>query len=75
MKRTKLGLKKNKEPEESKKERYKCHRLLKKCPLVKLDSRNKNITLLSKNIGSYDKYVNILIGKGYAVSFDLFYNI
>lgn len=43
--------------------------------MVKIDSRNKNITLMAKNIGGDMKYVNILISKGYSVGFDLFYNL
>ena len=50
MKRTKMGLKRQKESNESRKERYKCHRALKDNPLIKLDVRGKSLTLLTKEL-------------------------
>lgn len=75
MRQTKLGLHKIKESKESRNERYNCHRHLKKNNLVKIDPKNKNITLMAKDIGKDIKYVNILARKGYSVGFDLFYNM
>lgn len=55
MKRTKMGLKRQKESNESRKERYKCHRALKGNPLIKLDVRGKSVTLLAKELGGGKK--------------------
>lgn len=55
MKRAKMGLKRQKESNESRKERYKCHRALKGNPLIKLDVRGKSITLLAKELGGGQK--------------------
>ena len=74
MQRTKLGLKRQKESKESREERYKCHKALKGNPLIKLDVRGKSITLLAKELGGAKRYVDILIGKGYSVGYDLFYD-
>lgn len=70
-----MGLKRQKESNESRKERYKCHRALKDNPLIKLDVRGKSVTLLAKELGGAKRYVDILIGKGYSVGYDLFYNL
>lgn len=51
MQRTKLGLRKLKESKESQQERYKCHKALKGNPLVRLDARNKSLTLLARELG------------------------
>ena len=51
MQQTKLGLRKLKESNESRQERYKCHKALKQNPLIRLDVRNKSITLLAKELG------------------------
>lgn len=74
MQRTKLGLKRQKESKESREERYRCHKALKGNPLIKLDVRGKSITLLAKELGGAKRYVDILIGKGYSVGYDLFYH-
>ena len=46
-----MGLKRQKESNESRKERYKCHRALKDNPLIKLDVKGKSVTLLTKELG------------------------
>ncbi|WP_143813407.1 hypothetical protein [Parabacteroides provencensis] len=74
MQQTKLGLRKLKESKESQQERYKCHKVLKQNPLIRLDVRNKSVTLLAKELGGAKIYVDILIGKGYSVGYDLFYD-
>lgn len=51
MQQTKLGLRKLKESKKSQQERYKCHKVLKQNPLIRLDVRNKSATLLAKELG------------------------
>lgn len=59
MQQTKLGLRKLKESKESRQERYKCHKALKQNPLIRLDVRNRSVTLLAKELGGGGKKICI----------------